>query len=306
VDQIPQRAGELHRRIKAVRFGQERLNMTDPAQAAPAWPKSITEWHDNGTGHLSVPFTWLLPDARRRVRQGDAFVSRWVVGGPAIRLMPDYDLSPATIMWHVPGVLQRVNPRATRTTTGCPRCCAFCGVRRIEPQYAELNDWPDRPIVCDNNLLAASERHVGRVCERLEQWGWADFNQGLDARLLTTEHAAMIARIRKPICRLALDSDGDREAWLSAVDRLRSAGIAKRNIRSYVLCGFAGTPEADWARCKWVESRGVMALPMWYHLLDAMKPNIVTPEQEAMGWTNRKRRELMCWFFQHRTLEVRG
>lgn len=270
------------------------------------WPRDITEWHDGDTGFLSIPFTWLLPKARRIVRAGHLFVSRWIVGGPATRLMPDYDMSPATRGEDMPGVLQRINPKATRTTTGCVRQCAFCGVNRIEPVYRELEDWPDLPIVCDNNLLAAGFKHFGCVVERLARLGEADFNQGLDCRLLGGMHAKMIRDIKRPVVRLALDHDHERQHWADAVERLRTAKIPKRAIRSYVLCGFEGTPEADWERCKFVESFGVMVLPMWYHRLDTMKVNEVTREQESMGWTNRKRRELMCWYYQHRTLDVRG
>ena len=53
-----------------------------------------------------------------------------MVGGPAVELMPDYlaGLEHITIGRHMPGVLQRVNPLATRTTEGCTRSCGFCGV----------------------------------------------------------------------------------------------------------------------------------------------------------------------------------
>jgi len=271
-----------------------------------SWPKDITEWHDGRTGYLSVPFTWLLAKARARIQQRDMFTDQWAVGGPAVRLMPNYPLGAATVGGDMPGVLQRVHPLATRTTVGCVRNCRFCGVRRIEGEFGELLDWPDKPILCDNNLLAASREHFDRVVDRLIVHGWADFNQGLDARLLTTHHAERIAEINKPIVRLALDNDHDRDVWAGAIERLRGAGIAMSKIRSYVLCGFAGSPHEDWERCKFVESLGVMALPMWFHELDALIPNTVTAKQQSMGWTNRQRRELMCWYYQHRTLAVRG
>ena len=265
------------------------------------WPRNITEWHEGETGYLSVPFTWLLPRARDRIRQADMFTRQWKVGGPAVRLMLDYFAEePCEILGDMPGVLQRVNPNATRTTVGCVRRCAFCGVRRIEGAFRELDDWPDKPVLCDNNLLAASEGHFRRVVKRLRKHGWCDFNQGLDARLLTAEHARLIASIGKPMCRLALDHDRDRDTWATAVERLRTAGIAKSRIRSYVICGFDGSVDEDWERCQFVESFGLMALPMWYHPLDAMHKNVVTREQGALGWTVRRRQNLMGWFYKHR------
>jgi len=272
------------------------------------WPKRITEWQDGSTGYMSVPFTWLLQEAKNRLSQTDLFIRRWIVGGPAVKLVPDYliGIANVTIGDTMSGVLQRVNPQATRTTLGCIRRCGFCGVRDIEGDFRELDDWPDLPVLCDNNLLAASRSHFQKVIDRLVGHGWCDFNQGLDARLLTQWHARCIARIKRPMVRLALDNDRDREPWIIAVKTLLDAGCAKSRIRSYVLCGFESGPDADRNRCEFVESVGLKALPMWYHPLNAMEANAVTDRQYTLGWTNEKRRQLFCWYYQHRTLTVRG
>lgn len=265
------------------------------------WPKDITTWFKGSTGLMSVPFTWLLPKAQGIVNQSQFGVDRWIVGGPACRLMPYY-LRGVTVGDHMPGVLQRVNPMATRTTVGCPNRCEFCGIgqRKIEGEFRELDDWLDGNIICDDNLLAASNRHFDKVIERLRRFPDCDFNQGLDARLLTPHHARQLATLRKPTIRLALDSDGDREAWSDAVATLRAAGIAKWSIRSLVLCGFHDTPEADWSRCQFVQSHGIKASPMWFHRLDTMRYGTVTAEQERLGWTEAGRKRLMGWFYKHR------
>ncbi len=254
---------------------------------------------------MSVPFTWLLPKAKRMLRQKDLFAAKWVVGGPAVKLMPGYleDSEDVTVSTgDIEGVLQRINPQATRTTTGCPRKCKFCGIGQglIEPGFAELGDWPDQPILCDNNLMAASDEHFERVIDRLVPHGWCDFNQGLDARLLKPWHAAHIGRIRKAIVRLALDHDRDREAWAIAFELLRGEKVAKSRIRSYVLCGFDGAPEDDWRRCEYVQSFGVKALPMWFHRLNCLEYGEVTAEQAERGWTKQGQRQLMQWYYKHR------
>ncbi len=276
------------------------------------WPKDITRWHRDNVGYLSIPFTWLLPKAQRIIDQRDMWIDRWIVGGPAVRLMPDYLRGTRHHIaegWIGNRVLQRVNPTATRTTLGCPNKCGFCGIGKglLEGGvFQELTNWPNNPVLIDSNLLASSHRHFDKVVDRLVALGEADFNQGLDARLLTPHHARRIAEIPKVIVRLALDGDGYRESWADAAGTLGAAGIPKSRIRSYVLCGFQGTPEKDRGRCDFVETFGVKALPMWYHPLDAMEHNGVTAAQEKMGWTKRKQRELMTWFYWHRTLEVRG
>ena len=251
---------------------------------------------------MSIPFTWNLPDVASRLRQRSMFVDRWVVGGPAVKLMPEYlaSIPCVTIGDQMPGVLQRVQPMATRTTVGCIRRCQFCGVKQIEPKFAELEDWPDLPVFCDNNVLAASDEHFAKVLDRVRHWKWCDFNQGLDARLLTDFHAKLLASVSGSIVRFALDNDSDREPWTHAVDRVRTAGVAKSRIRSYVLCGFSGDPDSDRERCEFVESFGLKALPMWYHRLDALTYNSVTDDQKAMGWTRKKQLKLFGWYYQHR------
>lgn len=271
------------------------------------WPKDITIWQEGRTGFMSIPFTWLLPRAKWLIRQGDLWVDRWIVGGPAVKLLPDYLRGLAEYGPDDPSVIQRVHPQATRTTAGCPRSCAFCGVRRICGEFRELDGWPNLPILIDDNLLAASPMHFIRVLAKLQhEWEGVDFNQGLDCRLLTAFHAKWLALLTKPTIRLALDHDSERQAWADALDRMLTAGIARSRIRSLVLCGFDGGPQEDRDRCEYVESFGVKALPMWYHRLDSMRQNEVTEEQRSLGWTHEKSRELMCWYYWHRTLETRG
>jgi hypothetical protein len=221
------------------------------------------------------------------------------VGGPAVELMPDY-LKGTEVGHEMPGVLQRINPLATRTTTGCPCRCRFCGVPRIEGKFVELEEFHEGPIVCDNNFLASSPRHQERVVGMLRGFGWADFNQGLDASLVTRENAELIASIGKPIIRMALDSWEERESWSRAFELWREAGVPKKRIRSYVLIGFEAGPELAWDQCRWIERFGVKPLPMWYTPLNAMKENMVIEDQEAEGWSDYERRKIMQWFYKHK------
>lgn len=267
------------------------------------WPRGITSWRENDTLYLSVPFTWLLPKALEIVLQRSWEWMRVVVGGPAVMLMPTYFkpwpwVEVGQTSYH--GVLQRVNPQATRTTLGCVNACPFCAVPKLEGAFRELDDWPDQPVLIDNNLLAASEGHLDRVFDRLEKWGWADFNQGLDARRLNGYHAERIARVGKPIVRLALDFPGMKDEWQAAFDLLREAGIPQGAIRSYALIGFNSGPDECWERCEWIESQGALALPMWFHELDALEHNVVTKKQEALGWNDYERRRIMQWYYQHK------
>jgi hypothetical protein len=266
------------------------------------WPKSFIEWRDGDTLNISVPFTWELPAARERILQMTFDQPKRIrVGGPAIALMPNYfkDLD-VEVGGDLPGVLQRFNPQATRTTRGCPKHCPYCAVPRTEGDFVELDDWPDGPIVCDNNLLNASDAHFDLVCDLLEPHRWADFNQGLDVDFLTEHHAERMKRIGDVLVRLAIDGPGEKPRWEHAFELLRRADINKHQIASYVLVGFNSDPSEAWDRCAWVEGHGVHACPMWFHALDALDRNIVTREQFEMGWTDYERRKIMQWFYRHK------
>ena len=269
------------------------------------WPRGPVSWLQGSTLCVSIPFTWSLPEVRRTIDQGGLLWDSVLVGGPATQLMPDYfaDLPYVRVGTYAQDVLQRVNPWATRTTTGCPNRCGFCAIGKglVEGGgLRELDDWPDLPVICDNNILAASPAHFDRVMDRLERWGWCDFNQGLDARLLTAHHAERFSRLSHPMCRLALDAMSMADAWENAFALLRAAGVPKKSIRSYVLIGFNDSPDDAWLRCLWVEERGVKPLPMWFHPLDAMQWNGLTDRQQSLGWTKAERTRIMGYFYKHR------
>ena len=148
------------------------------------WHKDILEWREGDTVYLSIVFSWDLIRAERRIRNPKFGEKRFVVGGPAVMLNPDYLENIAEIGGGMSGMLQRHNPLATRTSEGCIRKCGFCAVPRIEGELVELKTWLNLPIVCDNNLLACSRKHFDDVIDGLKEHEWCDFNQGLDARLL--------------------------------------------------------------------------------------------------------------------------
>jgi len=266
------------------------------------WPGKQTMWIENRILYISIPFTWNLPEVKSEIQQQSLLWDSVIVGGPATILIPGFfnGMDFVKVGFSYPGVLQKINPQATRTTRGCVHRCSFCAVPIIEGKFQELKDWPDLPVVCDNNLLAASEKHFDRVVDRLIAHGWADFNQGLDARLLTDYHAERLAEIKKPMIRLSMDTNGIVETWETAYQKLRKAGIAKHNIRSYVLVGHKSSPADGWNRCKLVEAKGIKPLPQYFHDLYALKKNEVTEEQESHGWTDYERRKIMQWFYQHK------
>ena len=180
-------------------------------------------------------FTWDLPQAYSRavwLREMDYHVQ---AGGPAVKLMPDYLADVAECNRMAVDALPWHNPAATFTSRGCIRRCPFCAVPKIEGDLMELDDWPVRPIVCDNNLLACSVAHFDKVVDRLKPLSGIDFNQGLDARLIDASVARKLAALRWiRFVRLACDSQAQKRPVATAINNLRAAGYSG-GIFCYVL-----------------------------------------------------------------------
>lgn len=240
------------------------------------WSKSILEWQEGNIVYLSVVFTWDLPEARKRALQARMLGLEVKAGGPAVKLMPDYLTDVAECNGSPPpglSPLKRHNPCATFTSRGCIRNCQFCAVPKLEGKLRELDDWKPAPLVCDNNLLACSRVHFDRVIDRLAPFkGQVDFNQGLDARLLTQYHADRLSEL-KPMARLAFDSTAYESLFMRAYERLRKASFPKKNIHVYVLIGFRDTPEDALYRLRLVRSLSIKPNPMRFQALDSLQKN---------------------------------
>lgn len=257
------------------------------------WSRRFVEQRDDeaGTVDLSVVFTWDLPEAYQRAVWLREMGYNIRAGGPAVRLMPEYLADVAECNGRGVDALPWHNPAATFTSRGCVRRCAFCAVPRIEGGLRELEDWPVRPVVCDNNLLACSRAHFDRVIDRLKPLKQVDFNQGLDARLLTKSHATRLAELDcRP--RLAFDSTHYESAFMRAHETLRTAGFPARSIRVYVLLGFDDTPEDALYRLQTVRKLSADPNPMRYNPLDTLRRDSYVSD----NWTDVELRRYMRYW----------
>lgn len=267
------------------------------------WPKKAISWKHNNVIYYSIPFTWELPKVKYELKLHMPNLA--IVGGPAVKLLPQYfdDLSFVTVLDHFWGILQIINPQATKTTIGCKNVCPFCAVPKIEGKFRELEEWPDLPVLIDNNLLNSSENHLSKVMDRLEKHKEVDFNQGLDSRLVNEYNAERFGRLRNPLIRLALDSFAYSDKWEKAFETLIKFKVKKQSIRSYALIGFNSDPSEAWKRCLWIEKHGIKVLPMWYHALNTFNYNNVSDNQQLLDWSDFERKRIMQWFYKHRTPE---
>lgn len=255
------------------------------------WRKSIASWKVGKTLYLSVPFTWLLPEAEKQSKEhkGPVFA-----GGPAVSLAKKngcFDLSFADTPDKTPfDTLALHNPLATFTTRGCPNSCPFCAVPKIEGEFRQFDKWKPAPMICDNNILAGTRSHFSQVIRTLKRFPYADFNQGLDARLLTIWHVMDLCELKAVKIRFAFDDLSEETAVHDAIEMCRRHGLDDLGV--YCLYGFNDTPESARYRLDLVRSWGIRPNAMRYQPLDTLTKNSYV----APGWTEKQLRKVSQYY----------
>lgn len=247
----------------------ERTGMPGEGEIVSSWSKSIIQWRENERPFFSITFTWHLPEAFKVCQMFFNAGVKPLVGGDAVKLMPDYLKSVAEIGQDA-DCLYLHNPEATFTTRGCIRNCSFCAVPRIEGEFRELAEWEIKPIICDNNILASSNRHFSKVIDSLKSLKHIDFNQGLDARLLNAFHVSELQKLNLPMIRFSWDYTPTEPDIMAAIERMLKAGFPKSRINIYILIGHGDSPDDALYRFNTIKSLGIRPTPMRYQPLDAL------------------------------------
>jgi len=184
-------------------------------------------------------------------------------------LMPAYDLVPE---WDGSIIF---------SSRGCDNHCAYCSVWRVEGSLNSCKRtirhlvYPEhtRIIIWDNNILQSP--YWRDVFEELIWYSKArkmkiDFNQGLDARLVTEEAAEKLSRMNLLCVRIAYDSEDIKENIKEAISRISAYGVRRRSIFVYTLYNFNEDPESLFRRIKDVLNWGAVVYPMRYEPLNAL------------------------------------
>lgn len=150
------------------------------------------------------------------------------------------------------------------STRGCIRRCPFCvvpekeGNLRVVAEFGDVWTGRDELILLDANLTAAPLDHFQKVCGEATSRGVAlNFSQGLDARLLTDEHAEILRRTKTTkTIHMAFDHVRDEPAVRAAIATMQRAGWPASRLMFYVLIGFDSTHEENLYRVHLVRSLG--------------------------------------------------
>ena len=146
------------------------------------------------------------------------------------RMIPDYSLYP-----DFPSAIGFL-------TRGCIRNCKWCIVPKKEGELRTVDDIErvaagrKEVVLLDNNFLAADDEFVREQLEKAARLRLKlDFNQGLDARLVTPENARLLAACRWiRYIRFSCDTIAMIEPIRRAVELVREAGF-RREIFVYML-----------------------------------------------------------------------
>ncbi|HYB60448.1 MAG TPA: hypothetical protein VEH50_03125 [Methylomirabilota bacterium] len=235
-------------------------------------------------------------------------------GTPAIaNLVPDYS------------ILKRLdyeyNPRDAyfvRITKGCIRSCKFCAVPLLEKEFGLMSPLgrqvsearqqhgeKQHLVVMDNNILGVPE--IADIITEIRALGFeagakrngrertVDFNQGLDARLISQkpELAKLLASICVSPVRLAFDFAGIRADYEQAIRLLVGEGF--KEFTNYMLFNFADTPRELYDRL-WVNANlnrelgiRITGFPMRFIPMDDVSRRHIAP-----GWKWRYLRGIQC------------
>ena len=187
-------------------------------------------------------------------------------------------------------------------TRGCIRKCPWCIVPRKEGFIRAAATWqqikrPDsRDIVfMDNNVLAC-EHGVNQIADMAGKDIRIDFNQALDARLITPEIANLLARVKWiKYVRMACDTSAMLPVIERAVGYLLNAGIPKWRLWAYVL---VQDVQESHDRIIALDKMGVEPFAQPYRDFDGGEP---TKEQKRLArWCNNKSVFRTCQFRDYR------
>jgi hypothetical protein len=181
--------------------------------------------------HISVTFTWDIPEAERLSKEW-AQIAPVEIGGPALGQRGE-DFTPGMYL----------REGYVITSRGCPNRCWFCSVWRREGEILRelpiTNGWN----VLDDNLLACSENHIREVFSMLSrQKGRIIFSGGLEAKKLKLWHVQELAKLKPKEMFFAYDTPDDKDPLFEAGKLLLGNGFNRQsqNLRAYVLVGYPG------------------------------------------------------------------
>jgi len=218
------------------------------------------------------------------------------------RLPPDYELS---------NNYYTNNASFGYMTRGCVNKCPYCAVPILEPEYVPYIPLKEQVapnkkdlILLDNNILASPE--FPKIIREIKKYGfykgakfngklrYIDFNQGVDARLLTDEKMKLLSELAIKPLRIAFDHIELKKLYIEKVRLAHKYGI--RNLSNFILFNYNDTPEDFYKRLRInIELNeeldlSIFSFPMKFVPLDAKDRKYI----DKAHWTKQQLRGIQC------------
>lgn len=243
--------------------------------------------------YISKVFTF-TPDIRNYINNAD----RIIKGGTGYSLSsklpeeaeyitPDYSIYP-----YIPD-----NTAYGYLTRGCINNCSWCIVPKKEGYIKPYMDIDDvaagrkHVILMDNNILAAGDYCLEQL-EKIAQKGYiVDFNQAMDARLVTPEIADLLVRIKWiSHVRFGCDTEAQIKDCERVINMLNERGYKKLFVLYTMIHGDAMDcyRRISYWREKYDGRVSVTAQP---YIDFKAKNNIPKWQKDLARWANRR------WFY---------
>ena len=203
------------------------------------------------------------------------------------RMIPDYDL------YNVDK-----NLAYGFLTRGCPNHCKWCVVPKKEGNIATYMDIEEiavngrkNIILMDNNILA-SDYGLQQIEKIISMGVRVDFNQGLDARLVTDDIARLLARVKWiKLIRFGCDTPGqiaECERATALIDKYGYKG------EYFFYCILLKDFKEAFERVNHWKKKGGRFLPHCQPYRDLNNPRQIIPQwqKDLAGWADKK------WIFR--------
>ena len=146
------------------------------------------------------------------------------------RMKPDYSIYPS------------IDYAIGYLTRGCIRKCPWCVVPKKEGGIKPYSTWQEikrddsnKIVFMDNNVLAC-EHGLNQMRDMVGKNIRIDFNQGLDARLITDDVAELLSKLKWiSFVRMSADTDAMLDVVIDKIKLLESYGLKPYKTFVYVL-----------------------------------------------------------------------
>lgn len=244
-------------------------------------------------------------DCDRIEKGGTGYDLQKTLPGEIDRLQPYYPLFP-----HV-----KPNTAFGFLTRGCPNKCPWCVVPKKEGAIRPYMDIEEiaiegrnHIILMDNNILAAGDYAVEQIEKAIRLGLHIDFNQAMDARLVTPEWAKLLAKVKwiDGRIRFGCDTHAQIKQCERAISLINEQGFHGNYFLYTMIGGQNGLEECyerihywwqrlqDFRRTK--QGRPVYACAQPYR--NPEKPNFFVPkwQKDMANWCNKRMCFVTCDF----------